>query len=407
VVGAHTAGYNSSAFGTSVLGTYTSKAPEDAVLNAYERLIAWKFTLHGVDPQASVAYPEQKTLPAISGHRDADATECPGQLLYDKLGAIRLGTTAAMSKDLSSDAVFRIQGPDRVATAIDASQFLFGDAPSGAEAVVLARSDLFPDALAGVPLAAASTGPLLITPPTQLDSRVAAEIRRILPLDRPVYLLGGTGALSQAVEDQVKALGYSTVTRLAGPDRFATALAIASQVEQVLGGPPSVVLVATGRNFPDALAAGAAAGFGGVVVLSNDATLPQPVRDYVVQKQQVDNAFVATVGGPAAPSYPEADAAISGADRYQTAALVADSFFDGPVVAGLATGTNFPDALSGGAVMALLGGPMLLTNPTTLNAHPGSFLAEHRATIDAAFIFGGGGAVSYVVDGQVTAAIAG
>ena len=312
--------------------------------------------------------------------------------------------------DLSSDAVFRIQGPDRVATAIDASQFLFGEAPFGAEAVVLARSDLFPDALAGVPLAAASFGPLLITPPTQLDSRVAAEIQRILPLDRPVYLLGGTGALSQAVEDQVKALGYTTVTRLAGPDRFATALAIALQVEQVLGGPPFVVLVATGRNFPDALAAGAAAGFGGVVVLSNDATLPPPVRDYVVDKQQVDNAFVATVGGPAEPSYPEADAAISGADRYQTAALVADFFFvfggEGPFVAGLATGTNFPDALSGGAFMALLGGPMLLTTPSTLNAHPQAFLTENRATIDAAFIFGGSGAVSNVVDGQVAAAIA-
>ena len=410
VIGAHTAGYNSSAFGTSVLGTYTSKAPEDAVLYAYERLIAWKFTLHGVEPDASVAYPGQKTLPAISGHRDASATECPGQLLYDKLSAIRLGTTAAMSKDLSSDAVFRIQGPDRVATAIDASQFLFGAAPAGAEAVVLARSDLFPDALAGVPLAAASTGPLLITPPTQLDSRVAAEIQRILPLDKPVYLLGGTGALSQAVEDQVKALGYTTVTRLAGPDRFATALAIALQVEQVLGGPPVVVLVATGRNFPDALAAVAAAGSGGVVVLSNDATLPPPVRAYVVQKQQVDNALVATVGGPAEPSYPEADAAISGADRYQTAALVADVFFvpgsEGPAVAGLATGTNFPDALSGGAVMALLGGPMLLTNPTTLNAHPRTFLAENRVTIDAALIFGAGGAVSNVVDGQVAAAIA-
>jgi putative cell wall-binding protein len=313
--------------------------------------------------------------------------------------------------DLSSDAVFRVQGPDRVATAIDASQFLFGDAPSGAEAVVLARSDLFPDALAGVPLAAASTGPLLITPPTQLDSRVAAEIQRILPLDKPVYLLGGTGALSQAVEDQVKALGYTTVTRLAGPDRFATALAIAVQVEQVVGGPPFVVLVATGQNFPDALAAGAAAGIGGVVVLSNDATLPQPVRDYVVHKQQVDNALVVTVGGPAVPSYPEADAAISGADRYQTAALVADVFFvlpggEAPVVAGLATGANFPDALSGGAVMALLGGPMLLTNPTTLNAHPQAFLAENRATIDAAFIFGGSGAVSNIVDGQVAAAIA-
>jgi hypothetical protein len=102
-----------------------------------------------------------------------------------------------------------------------------------------------------------------------------------------------------------------------------------------------------------------------------------------------------------------------GADRYDTAAAVADIFFvdpatgEGPVTAGLATGTTFPDALSGGAFMALIGGPMLLTQPATLNGHAGAFLGAHRTTIDFAFIFGGGGAVSYTVDGQVAAAIAG
>lgn len=75
--------------------------------------------------------------------------------------------------------------------------------------------------------------------------------------------------------------------------------------------------------------------------------------------------------------------AISGVDRYQTAALVADVFLvllgsEGPVVAGFATGANFPDALSGGAVMALLGRPMLLTIPTTLNAHSETFLTQNR-----------------------------
>jgi hypothetical protein len=49
---------------------------------------------------------------------------------------------------------------------------------------------------------------------------------------------------------------------------------------------------------------------------------------------------------------------------------------------------------------------MLLTNPTTLNAHPQAFLTQNRVTIDAALIFGSGGAVSTIVDGQVAAAIA-
>jgi hypothetical protein len=56
--------------------------------------------------------------------------------------------------------------------------------------------------------------------------------------------------------------------------------------------------------------------------------------------------------------------------------------------------------------MALIGGPMLLTNPTTLNEHSQAFLTQNRVTIDAALIFGGSGAVSNLVDGQVAAAIA-
>jgi len=49
---------------------------------------------------------------------------------------------------------------------------------------------------------------------------------------------------------------------------------------------------------------------------------------------------------------------------------------------------------------------MLLTNPTTLNEHPQAFLTQNRVTTDAALIFGGSGAVSNLVDGQVAAAIA-
>jgi hypothetical protein len=102
VVGAHTAGYNSNAFGVSALGTYTSMHPELALLNAYERLFAWKFSLHGVDPTAAVAYPDQKTLPAISGHRDGGSTECPGQLLYDALPTIRARTAATMGRQVGA-----------------------------------------------------------------------------------------------------------------------------------------------------------------------------------------------------------------------------------------------------------------------------------------------------------------
>lgn len=96
VVGAHTLGYNSYAFGAAVLGTYTSKSPEPEVLGAYEDLIAWKFALHDVDPQSTIAYPGLATLHAISGHRDGVATECPGDELYGELSTIRQGVTPAL-----------------------------------------------------------------------------------------------------------------------------------------------------------------------------------------------------------------------------------------------------------------------------------------------------------------------
>jgi hypothetical protein len=96
VVGAHTLGYNSFAFGAAVLGTYSSKSPEPEVLGAYENLIAWKFALHDVDPHATVAYPGLATLPAISGHRDGVATECPGDELYGELSTIRQGVTPSL-----------------------------------------------------------------------------------------------------------------------------------------------------------------------------------------------------------------------------------------------------------------------------------------------------------------------
>ncbi len=96
VVGAHTAGYNSNAFAMSVLGTYTSKEPEAAVIASYKQLFAWKFVLHGVIPSIAVAYPGGKTLQPVAGHRNTKATECPGAQLYAEIPEIRAGTTARM-----------------------------------------------------------------------------------------------------------------------------------------------------------------------------------------------------------------------------------------------------------------------------------------------------------------------
>lgn len=100
VVGAHTFGHNDDAFAMSAIGTYTSTQPTGAVLDAYARLFAWKFGLHGVDPR-SVVNLDGVRANAISGHRDTYPTACPGDALYARLPAIRSQTAALMTSGSS------------------------------------------------------------------------------------------------------------------------------------------------------------------------------------------------------------------------------------------------------------------------------------------------------------------
>src|SRR5690606_14428488 len=120
----------------------------------------------------------------------------------------------------------RVAGLNRIQTAIAASQAICGDGQ--APAVVLTRSDNFPDAQAGTPLAIALGAPLLLSGPTTLDAETEAEITRVLPPGGDVYLLGGTAALSDAVEARLADLGYSTI-RYGGINRFETAAIIADE----------------------------------------------------------------------------------------------------------------------------------------------------------------------------------
>src|SRR3954454_16223370 len=105
--------------------------------------------------------------------------------------------------------VDRVAGEDRVATSVAVSRDLFADDQAGA--AVLSRADGFADALAGAPLAAARRGPLLLTSAKSLDGFTETELKRVLPAGATVYLLGGNDALSPAVADRVKSIGFNPV----------------------------------------------------------------------------------------------------------------------------------------------------------------------------------------------------
>lgn len=319
----------------------------------------------------------------------------------------------------SPDRVCRFSGQDRIETAIAASQDLFDAAGTGngAQAVVLAGSTAFADALSGVPLAFVKGGPLLLTPTSTLDSRVLAEIQRVLPAGQTVYLLGGTASLSDTVLRALQSAGYG-VQRVWGQDRYATALAVAGEVGDVAS-----IALASGTDFPDALGAGnAMAGVSGtdgagnpvhgVVLLTRGTVVPSEVTGFV---QAHADAELFAVGGLAATAASRAGlsvtASFAGADRYATAASVAEYFYgsadatQGPLIAGLASGVAFPDALAGGLDAAYVGAPMLLTSPTALTSTAGSFLTRYRASIGEVDVYGGTGVVSAGVASAALSAI--
>lgn len=304
----------------------------------------------------------------------------PKLVVTDDGGFVDIAIGDTVSIDL--DRVDRLSGQDRIETALAVSSTSFPD-PDTAGAVVLATAGGYPDALAGVPLAATLGGPILLNPSDALDGRVAEEIDRLLPEGRTVVLLGGTAVLSDEVEQAVRDRGYQVV-RLGGEDRFATARIIA---EGGMGSPELVFLV-TGRNFADALAAAAPAiAYRGAILLTGTDEAVTATSEYIAANPQAQ--FIA-LGGPAARAYPDHPSIIGG-DRYATATMIADTFWPNPTRIGIASGTNFPDALAGGVHTGTNFGPMLLVPPSgPLPDSVADYLARHADTIDDhSYLYGG------------------
>ncbi|MGH9074850.1 MAG: cell wall-binding repeat-containing protein [Acidimicrobiales bacterium] len=313
-------------------------------------------------------------------------------------GAGGLLLTSAPAGATSNASVSRVAGTTRIGTAVAVSKARF-PASGSAKAVVLARDDAFPDALAGAPLAAHVDGPLLLTEPSGLDPATQAEIERVLPRGAVVYLLGGSSAISPGTASALQALGYTT-RRLAGTTRFATAVAIAGAI-----GNPAIVFEATGLDFADALGAGAAAGAGGGAVLLTDGSSQAPETAAYLAAHPSDTRYA--IGGPAAHADPGATAVV-GQDRFATAVDVAGRFFSSPSSVGVASGLAYPDALAAGPALAARKAPLLLVSPSTpLPSTVSSYLSAHQSTVSAATVYGGTTAVSAGVASAVQVAAGG
>ncbi|MGX5681056.1 cell wall-binding repeat-containing protein [Schumannella luteola] len=164
--------------------------------------------------------------------------------------------------------------------------------------------------------------------------------------------------------------------RIAGVDRFATNVEMSSILFPEEEGPHSipVLYIANGLNFPDALSAGpAAAHLGGELLLVTPTSIPAVIRAEIVRLNPERIVVVGGTPSVSAEVYSQLAALTdrierqAGVDRYATSRIVVEKAFGCEEVPCaetvlLATGANFPDALSAGPAAAELDSPVLLVN---------------------------------------------
>lgn len=321
------------------------------------------------------------TKPAPSTVDSAPAAKALAQRLHERLTPNAAARKAPSAAAEAAANTARLAGANRYDTSVAVSKVSYDTGQLAGGTVVVASGVQFPDALAGGPAAAGIGGPLLLVPATgTVPASVLNEIKRLGVSS--VVIMGGTGAVSGAVEAQLAAVdGVDFVDRIFGDNRYETA-AFASYLTWQFNEanpdaeptPPSVVYVSSGKTFADALAGGAAGAIAGApLLLTNPASLPD-VTSFTLEDTKPTEVRI--LGGTGAVSGTVATqirkvlpnvkiTRLGGANRYGTAALIADNLGmpSGGVVM-LANGSTFPDALSASTSSAVIGAPVLLVQRT-------------------------------------------
>lgn len=301
----------------------------------------------------------------------------------------------------------RISGADRyaTATAIAATGW-----PIDARTVVLTSGISWPDALTGTPLSRAMNAPVLLTRPRQLPEATRARIASQSPTR--IIVLGGESAISSAtVAAAVAATGREaskvTVDRIAGGDRYGTAAEIARRVKVPVDGR---VFVVSGATYPDALSIAPFAGASRVpILLVEPDRIPPATQAFIAENAGAIKQFEviggSSVVGPAVIAALSANGhvvRIAGSDRYQTNVAVFKRFAGtGTVNPLVATGEQFPDALSAGALAALQRRPVVLVGQGYVSPYLRELLVNDSSRIAAPTVIGGSAAVTYPTDWMI------
>ena len=255
-----------------------------------------------------------------------------------------------------SQQVTRISGEDRITTSVEISKSAY----TTSENVVLASGFNFADALSAGQLASALSAPLLLSSQNKLDSQTKSEIKRLKA--KKVYVVGGDNAISKTGIDTTLKSKNIDVTRLEGQDRYSTSQKVMEKTKEIIN--PEYLLIASGKNFPDALAATSFfVNHKSVMVLSDGVTYPQ------------SNLQEIAIGGVnQLPLKGFKGQRIYGSNRYETALEIAKLSFDKNNNAILASGQVFADSLSAVSLTKKHNAPIILTQSNSLTENAKKYL---------------------------------
>lgn len=237
--------------------------------------------------------------------------------------------------------------------------------------VIVASGENYADALSGSPLSGEIDAPILLTSAKETPAAVKAEINRIHPAK--TYVLGGSSSVS---DTQLNTLPNSQ--RVAGKDRIETSIKVNElRKENVTLEKESIY---NAHNYPDALAAG---------------PLARTMKLELIPVQKAKSPSY-IFGGKSTVKYTgEVEKRFSGKDRYVTSVEIAKQFAEvngGVKKVVIASGEDYPDALSSSIVSKAENAPILLVRSNTLPEEVRNFIKDNK--VEEAVIIGGTSSVS-------------
>ena len=287
----------------------------------------------------------------------------------------------------------RLGGKDRYDAAIEiAKKFQNGKMLDN---VVIANGANFPDALTGSALATSLNAPILLTYTNYAPkTRTIEYIKSNLKKEGNVYLLGSAGVVPDGYINELKAAGFSKFVRLGGSDRYATNLEIVNRMNVKEG---TTIFVANSTSFADSLSASPISAAKGMpIFLSFKDYMPEktmnaikkikPSKIYVVGSNGVITDGLANQLSKIAPV-----TRLGGPDRYDTCLAINKHFNLDTDNAIIASGLDFPDALTGSVLAAKLNAPVILL-PSWVGERQKKYIDSTR--MRNLYVLGGNGLIT-------------